>query len=395
MASVEKRTRNGRERWYARYRDPAGTQKTRTFDKKGDAQKFLTTVESKKLTGTYIDPHDSARTFKDVAEAWWVVHSPNFADSTRTLWRRYLDRYIYPKLERYPVGQIKKSTVDAAMTSWRATLGPRTVRHVLTLTRRILSSAVDDGLISSNPASSVKAPKAPTRRNVHLSDVDVRAIIEAAPEAYAGLVVILAGLGLRISEACGLRVEDVDFLRRVIHVRQQLRPDGSYGKLKTDESPRTIPASDEVLAGISEQVRMYPREDGLVFSAGFGRALTRAAAGHVFAKIAEDTKISVSPHSLRHYFGASLLTRGVNVVAVSRWLGHSTPTVTLGVYAYLMKNDEDTGRAAMASVMSVVLGEDSRVPDVYPNAETGAVSSTESDAQTAPVRVAVAAMNRA
>lgn len=376
------------KRWRARYRDPNGKSRSPVFEKKGDAERFLTRIESSKLAGSYVDPKQSARTFKDVAEAWWTVHSPNFADSTRTLWRRYLDRYIYPRLGSYPVGRIKKSTVDAAMTGWRQTLGPRTVRHTLTLTRRILNSAVEDGLIAANPAAAVRPPKAPVRREVHLSDDDVKVIIGDAPDAYRWLVVALTGLGLRISEACGLRVEDVDFLRRVVRVRQQLRPDGTYGKLKTDESPRDIPADDEVLAALAEQIRLYPRTDGLVFSSAFGRHLTRAAAGHVFAKVAEDSGIAVSPHSLRHYFGASLLTRGVNVVAVSRWLGHSTPTVTLSVYAYLMKNDEETGRAAMKSVMGAVLGSGSRVPHVShasrdPGGTDAAAASVETPA--APV----------
>lgn len=45
--------------------------------------------------------------------------------------------------------------------------------------------------------------------------------------------------------------------------------------------------------------------------------------------------LTVSPHSLRHYFGAGLISRGVSVVAVSRWLGHSSPEIAYRVYAYL------------------------------------------------------------
>jgi hypothetical protein len=56
MASIEKRNRNGAMRWYARYRDPAGRQRTGTFDRRVDAERFLTTVESSKLTRAYVDP---------------------------------------------------------------------------------------------------------------------------------------------------------------------------------------------------------------------------------------------------------------------------------------------------------------------------------------------------
>ena len=43
MASIEKRVRGGQVRWYMRYRDPAGVQRNKTFDRKVDAERFLTT----------------------------------------------------------------------------------------------------------------------------------------------------------------------------------------------------------------------------------------------------------------------------------------------------------------------------------------------------------------
>jgi hypothetical protein len=56
MASIEKRTRNGRVVWRAHYRDPTGKQRNRSFPRKVDAERFLTGVESSKLVGAFIDP---------------------------------------------------------------------------------------------------------------------------------------------------------------------------------------------------------------------------------------------------------------------------------------------------------------------------------------------------
>ncbi|HEY3715681.1 MAG TPA: site-specific integrase [Jatrophihabitantaceae bacterium] len=259
----------------------------------------------------------------------------------------------------YPVGSVKPSTMAAAVATWSKTLAPGTVGQVLREVRQIFDAAMADGLIASNPAKAVKAPSAPRRRDVHLSDEQVSKIIKEAPEEYRALVVGLAGLGMRISEACGLRVSDIDFLRKTVQVRQQRRPGGDMGELKTDSSSRDIPASDGVLAALAEQVRLWPRNDGLIFSSASGRALTKAIAGHLFDHLETATGIAVSPHSLRHYFGSSLISGGVSVVAVSRWLGHSSPEITWRVYSYLMPSDEVVGRAAMAKTMSKL------VPDVY------------------------------
>ena len=62
MASIEKRTRNGRPRYYVRYRDPSERQIVKVFDRKVDADRYLISVENAKITGSYIDPHRAALT---------------------------------------------------------------------------------------------------------------------------------------------------------------------------------------------------------------------------------------------------------------------------------------------------------------------------------------------
>ncbi len=70
MASIEKRTRDGRVRWYTRHRDPEDVQQNKTFDRKVDAERFLTTVESVKLTGSYVDLAASRITLGMWAQRW-------------------------------------------------------------------------------------------------------------------------------------------------------------------------------------------------------------------------------------------------------------------------------------------------------------------------------------
>jgi integrase len=353
MSSIKKRSdRGGRTVWRAYYRDPAGRQRNKSFARKVDAAQFLTKIEASKLVGAYTDPKQAARTFRHVAEEHWAAHSHNLAeDTTRPRKRSALDNHILPTLGDYPVGAIKPSTMAAAVATWSKTLAPGTVGQVLRQVRQILDAAVADGIVGSNAAKAVKPPTPPRRRDVHLSDDDVRAIIAATPERYYALAVALAGLGLRISEACGLHVDDVDWLHRTVQVRRQRRPGGELGQLKTSSSGRDIPADDVVLTALSEQVRRWPRADGLIFSSVTGRALTRGIAWNVFDGIEQMTRIEVSPHSCRHYFGSSLISAGVSVVAVSRWLGHSSPEITWRVYSYLMPNDDEIGRAAMAQTM--------------------------------------------
>ncbi len=259
MASLERRSRNGRARWYARFRDPSGAQVVKVFDRKVDAERHLATVEASKLTGSYIDAKRASITFVEFAEEHWAAHAPlSAADTTRVGKRSRLDRHILPALGRHPVGAIRPSNVAAAVGRWSQSLAPGTVGQVLRQVRQILDAAVADGLLASNPATAVRAPTAPCRREVHLTDEDVAAVLAATPPSYRPLVIALTGLGLRIGEACGLRTEDVDFLRRTVRVRQQRRPGGDLGQLKTGSSRRDIPADDMVLQALAEQIRQHP-----------------------------------------------------------------------------------------------------------------------------------------
>src|ERR1035437_7541234 len=99
MASIEKRTRSGQVRWYMRYRDPAGAQRTKTFDRKVDAERFLTTVESAKLKGSYIDPAASRLTV-DVWAQRWLDCQTHLKPSTRERYAGILREHIDPRWER-------------------------------------------------------------------------------------------------------------------------------------------------------------------------------------------------------------------------------------------------------------------------------------------------------
>ena len=102
-----------------------------------------------------------------------------------------------------------------------------------------------------------------------------------------------------------------------------------------------------------------PRGDGPVFSSSTGGPLTKSVAGHAFDAIERAVGFAVSPHSLRHYFGASLISQRVSIVAVSRWLGPSSPEITYRVYAYSKPDDGTATRAALATTLAKI------IPDVY------------------------------
>jgi integrase len=114
----------------------------------------------------------------------------------------------------------------------------------------MLDDAVEDLLLGVNPAAGVSAPGRPRRKVTDLTPEQVGLLLEHAGEDRA-LLLVLAGLGLRRSEASGLQAGDVDFLHRTVHVRRQRHPGGRVDAPKSSAGLREIPAVPDVLTALA------------------------------------------------------------------------------------------------------------------------------------------------
>ena len=91
MASIEKRVRDGRTTWLARWRDPDGRQRKRSFKRKADAERYLTSVKSSMLQGAYVDPSAGKVTVAEWASQW----STQLAHLKATTRQRYVGSCNY------------------------------------------------------------------------------------------------------------------------------------------------------------------------------------------------------------------------------------------------------------------------------------------------------------
>jgi hypothetical protein len=146
MASIDKRP-NGRYR--TRWREyPGGPQKTRHFDRKGDAQQFLDGIRGDLAHGLYIDPAGGRTLFRDYAEAWRAgqVHRPSTAAQAES----YLRLHAYPSLGRRPIGAIRRSEIQAWVKAQSGKLAPGSVELVYRWVSTIFKAAVGDRLIAAS-----------------------------------------------------------------------------------------------------------------------------------------------------------------------------------------------------------------------------------------------------
>ena len=219
----------------------------------------------------------------------------------------------------------------------------------------VMISARRDRLIHDSPTDAVTLPRSEHNGAslVPLTVEQVQGIAAAVPAHYRGLVLTSAGLGLRQGEACGLTLDRIDFLRRQVKIdRQLISPAGAgpvrFGPTKTPSSNRVIPLPDSVGEALAVHLERFGTgPDGLVFTSATGAPLRRSVWGKAYKSAATAVGVDSSTHDLRHHCASVLISSGVSIKSVQRFLGHKNASETLDTYGHLMPGDEDRLRAAI------------------------------------------------
>ena len=351
MASIRKRA-DRTFPWQARYRDSNGRDRSRSFARRVDAQRFLTTLEADRLRGVYVDPSVGKVTLEAFARQW--LAGQTFDVSTYEAVEVRLRVHVLPELGQLELAAIRPSTVQAWLRGRQERCAPRTVRVMLANLSAILGAAVEDGLIPRNPCRSraVKAPNVDQTRIVPWTREQVAAVVAAHPLRYRAVPVLAAGCGLRQGEVFGLRVEDVDFLRHRLLVRQQVKIIAAKTTLAPPKGGKTreVPLPDAVANAVAERLRQWPADErGLVFTSREAGLLDR---NYYNARVWKPAlhAAGVQPtrengmHALRHYYASVLLDGGESVRALADYLGHADPGFTLKVYTHLLPSSEGRTR---------------------------------------------------
>ncbi|MCI3244588.1 tyrosine-type recombinase/integrase [Streptomyces spinosisporus] len=374
-------------RYRARYIGPDGTEKSKSFPdrQKRLAEQWLIDIASDMSRGQYIDPRAARITFKSYAEKWLKTHGIDPASQVvveqrlrlhafRLIGSRPLDSFR-PEHIRGLVGALER---DPAVSGGYA-------RNIYGDVRAVLSAAVDDGLLPRNPCSakSVRPPASQPRRVVPWSPAQVQAVRAALPERYRSMVDMGAGCGLRQGEIVGLAEDAVDFEGGTVRVVRQvklIRGKAVFAPPKCNKE-RDVPLPSSVAQALRTHMDAYkPLEitlpwrkpdgpkvsarllftntaSGLVWRSNFNIQEWKpalAAAG-LIAEADEDGKYESARehgmHALRHFYASVLLDAGESIKAVSEYLGHSDPGLTLRVYAHLMPSSQERTRKAVDRVL--------------------------------------------
>jgi integrase len=339
MASIEKRVRNGTVSYRARYRDPSGRQRVKTFRRKVDAEKYLAVIEAAKLRGTLTDPAHGKITLAEWLETWWRS-AADLRPSTKARDRAYLNSLVLPRFGTTPLAAITQPEVQAWVAQLSARgFAPATVVKAYQLLGRTLTAAVNADMIPRSPCRAVRLPKIDREEMRFLSPAEVARLADAIGSRYRALVLVSAYGGLRMGELAGLRRGRVDLLRGTIDIAEivvEVHGQLYTGPPKTRAGRRSIGLPRAVVQELAAHMGPVGPADAYVFTAEKGGVLrTSNFRIKVWLPAVREAGLApLRPHDLRHT-AVALWTRPVptprrsasgpaTLPSASRWTATAT-----------------------------------------------------------------------
>lgn len=313
-----------------------------------DAEAKRAELMLRRRRGERIEP--VRQTFEEYAWAW--LERQPVRERTREVHSWALREHLIPYFGRRRLDQI---TVDD-VAGFIAAMRRKGLRGSTTLTAlrplsRILAHAARRGAIPVNPCSQLERGERPRlddqRPKRILTLEEMQALIAGADcEQYRCLLELMLASGVRIGEALGLTVGDLDREHSLIRVEYQLGRDGTRTPLKTAESQRSIDIPPQLtrrlLALVADRGALFD-PNALVFASRNGSGLERKVAREALKRAVKTAELAApepSLHDLRHSHASMLIALDVPVVDVQRRLGHRKPDTTLRVYAHQWKERE-------------------------------------------------------
>jgi integrase len=330
---VRRDTKAGERRWQAALR-VNGNELTRTFERKTDAETWLSEQRADGVRGQWVDPRKGQQTVATYARAW-LEGRHDVAERTHELYGHLLERHILPYLGKTPLAALVPSKVQ----SWHGKLTtqhPTTAAKAYRLLRQVLSAAVADKMISVNPCQSKGAgvEEAPERPVASVAEVD--ALAGAMPAHMRALVLLAAWCQLRRGEILGLRRRDIDIDAATVTVTltRTLRMDGKTVEKapKTAAGRRTLAIPPNVLPALRDHLCAFvgPSADALVAVGEKGGPLAPQMLQEAF----EDARQAIGRpdlhlHDLRHSGLTWSAATGASLADLMKRGGHASPRAAL------------------------------------------------------------------
>jgi integrase len=365
MACISKR----RGRWIIDFYDQQGVRRWRTMPEgatKAQAKEELRSIEDQVKKGIYL-PAVKVPIFSEVAQEWIEHKKLKLRETTWEVYEGHVRNHFgdldYLKITRITIATVEKFITDRQGQG----MNIGTLRKILVTLGQILSYAVRHKYIDYNPLREAERPRpqAKVQEDEDDSQADMRiltplqinALVDKVKDLkYRVLFMLAVFSGARQGELLALRWSDVDWRHSQIHIQRTFN-NGRLFTPKTKTSKRKIDLGPSIMKELKRWRLACPKNDlDLVFPNDVGNHINNKnmLRRHFRPALQAAGCPPFRFHDLRHTNASLRLENGENIKYIQAQLGHATPTITLNVYAHLMK---DRNPEAACRLENSVFGE--------------------------------------
>jgi integrase len=280
---------------------------------------------------TFTSTTTPATTFRAQAAEW--IHAVStrrrkpVKPATISGWQHSLDKWVLPNLGDLLLSDVRNGALKGLVEKMtEAGLSPQTILTHSKVVRMVVASAVDSEGEQIHPRKwnnefiGLPVVQPERQRRPTVTEAQLGEILTSAKGRYAVLFALLAGTGLRIGEALGLKSIDLSPDYRVLSVRRSVWH-GQEQEPKTTNAVREV----DIAEPLSQILRAFAEgKSGYLFAAASGRSLQQRNV----LRALHATGKKVGFHAFRRFRTETLRRARVPEDLIKLWLGHAKNTVT-------------------------------------------------------------------
>lgn len=309
--------------------------------------------------GFNADPNQS---LADYLTEWLDTKQLQLKPATFARYRSYIRQDLIPAPGTVRLDELGHNHIASYVHTQLATgRGRVTIHRILATLSSALGDAVRQHRLPHNPARPTVIPRPAAKERTIWTNTQASQFLRYchnADPAFADLIELIIGTGMRKGEALGLHWNEVHLEQRMLFVRWSLSAVDNQrlvlGAPKTRTSKNWIAISDRVATALEhrqdEQApsAAYDFDGGYVFAHNDGRPLHPAYVLRHFHTLSDQAGLPrCTIHDLRHLAATISITQGVPLTVVSKTLRHSTLSTTANIYSHL------TAQAARRAVDTI------------------------------------------
>ena len=293
-------------------------------------------------------------TFEAYTDKWMKLYKENTCKiSTVVKYTTDLNSQILPYFGKKPINSITTNDIQDFLNE-RKDKAAKSLKGYKALIKQILDSALEDHLITENPADSqrihIPSHKKAERKALPLQEFKrILSQADCLNPSDRSFLVLLMFTGMRRGEALGLRWEDIDTTNNLIHIRRSVtHATGNHpiiGTTKTEKGMRDIPLDPYLL-----DVLKPLQSKGFII--GGEQPITMTTYNNTWRRIKKQIDLcGATPHVLRHSYLTYLHSAGASDKTLQTIAGHSQIGTTMNIYVHATSDDVTKAGKTMHEIL--------------------------------------------